>query len=166
LCYNKEQKITITTGSTLTTEVIDRMVNEAKQHTEQDKKNREVIEELNKLEGLIYAVRKTLNENKGKVSDKEVSNIEASLKTAESKLTLKDINVLKSAYSDLTKVSHAFTELLYKESKKDSSSNQDKKTSSVDQNDSNNKDDEASVPNKKEENDSENIVDADFQEKK
>merc|ERR1712039_413336 len=81
---NKEQKITITTGSTLTTEEIDRMVNEAKQHTEQDKKNREIIEEKNKLEGLIYAVRKTLNENRSKVSEKEIKNIEASLKTAES----------------------------------------------------------------------------------
>merc|ERR1711976_1074737 len=97
---NKEQKITITTGSTLTPEEIDRMVNEAKQHTEQDKQNREIIEERNKLEGLIYAVRKTLNENKSKVAEEEVSNIETSLKSAESKLSLTDADALKSAYAD------------------------------------------------------------------
>merc|ERR1711976_460020 len=114
---NKEQKITITTGSTLTTEEIDRMVNEAKKHTEQDKKNREIIEERNKLEGLIYAVKKTLNENRTKISKKEISNIEASISTAESKLQDKNIEVLKSTYADLTKVSHSFTDLLYKESK-------------------------------------------------
>merc|ERR1711976_620695 len=84
---NKEQKITITTGSTLTTDEIDRMVNEAKQHTEQDKKNREVIEEKNKLEGLVYAVKKTLNENKDKISEKELNKINDSLKKAESFLS-------------------------------------------------------------------------------
>merc|ERR1712048_388815 len=44
---NKEQKITITTGSTLTEDEINRMVKEAQKHTEEDKKNRKVIEERN-----------------------------------------------------------------------------------------------------------------------
>merc|ERR1712187_128618 len=106
------------TGSSLTSDEIDRMVNEAKQHTEQDKKNRELIEEKNKLEGLVYAVRKTLNENKSKISEKELAKINESLSNAESRLTSKDITELKSAYTDLTKISHSFTDLLYKESKK------------------------------------------------
>jgi molecular chaperone DnaK len=161
---NKEQKITITTGSTLTTDEIDRMVNEAKQHTEQDKKNREVIEERNKLEGLIYAVKKTLNENRNKVSEKEIANIEASLSTAESNLQQQDIEVLKSAYADLTKVSHSFTDLLYKESKKADESKNSPSTNDV-ENTSNEKDSETVVQDN-ENDDKENIVDADFQEKK
>jgi molecular chaperone DnaK len=162
---NKEQKITITTGSTLTADEIDRMVNEAKQHTEQDKKNREVIEERNKLEGLIYAVKKTLNENKSKVSDKEVTNIEASIKTAESKLPSGDIEALKSAYADLTKVSHSFTDLLYKESKKNDSSNNDT-TSNANNNEGVQDSDTVSKTQNSDANDKEDIVDADFQEKK
>jgi len=153
---NKEQKITITTGSTLTTEEIDRMVSEAKQHTEQDKKNREIIEERNKLEGLIYAVRKTLNENKNKVAEEETKNIEASLSAAESKLQEKNIDTLKSAYADLTKVSHNFTDMLYKESK-NSTPKKEPSTDCVDGKQ------ESKEENKSE---NENIVDADFQEKK
>lgn len=158
---NKEQKITITTGSTLTAEEIDRMVNEAKQHTEQDKKNRETIEEKNKLEGLIYAVKKTLNENRNKVSEKEVANIEASIKTAESKLNIGEIDGLKSAYADLTKVSHNFTDLLYKESKKanenPSSEGANNESAPKDAENTTNNDDDV---------EKDNIVDADFQEKK
>jgi molecular chaperone DnaK len=162
---NKEQKITITTGSTLTTEEIDRMVSEAKQHTEQDKQNREVIEERNKLEGLIYAVKKTLSENKSKVSEEEIAKIEGSLKTAESKLPLKEVEALKSAYADLTKVSHAFTDLLYKESKKDTDSSSNPSSNETN-NDSNEKVEENITKDSVEEDEKENIVDADFQEKK
>merc|ERR1712159_168430 len=65
---NKEQKITITTSSTLSEDEVNRMVKEAQEHTEDDKKNRKIIEERNKLDGLIYAVKKTYNENKSKLS--------------------------------------------------------------------------------------------------
>merc|ERR1712124_1024 len=86
---NKEQKITITTGSTLTEDEVNRMVKEAQQHTEEDKKNRKIIEERNKLDGLIYAVKKTFNENKNKISKDEQNTIEQSIKDAETKLTSK-----------------------------------------------------------------------------
>jgi molecular chaperone DnaK len=80
---NKEQKITITTGSTLTDEEVNRMVKEAQKHTEEDKKNRKLVEERNKLDGLIYAVKKTFNENKEKISSAEQKTIEEAIKNAE-----------------------------------------------------------------------------------
>merc|ERR1711981_146822 len=80
---NKEQKITITTGSTLTEEEVNRMVKEAQKHTEEDKKNRKIVEERNKLDGLIYAVKKTFNENKSKLSLDEQKTVMDSSKKAE-----------------------------------------------------------------------------------
>jgi len=156
---NKEQKITITTGSSLSTEEIDRMIKEAKQFTEDDKKTREVIEERNKIDALIYTVGKTLNDNKDKVEKGEVAVIEAALKDAEVKKNSKDINALKSLYESLTKASHKLTNIVYKNTKEQPKSD-DKK----------NKDDNKSSENTKntenENNDSkEKVVDADFEDK-
>merc|ERR1712232_869808 len=95
---NKEQKITITTGSTLTDEEVNRMVKEAQKHTEEDKKNRKLVEERNKLDGLIYAVKKTFNENKDKISTTEQDTITNTIKNAESALISKDVNEIKTAH--------------------------------------------------------------------
>jgi molecular chaperone DnaK len=151
---NKEQKITITTGSTLTSEEIEKMVKEAKQYTEEDKKNRKIIEERNKLDGLIYAVKKTYSENKTKVSEEERKNIELSIKNAESKINSKNIEDLKKTYEELTKISHKFTDILYKNTKKTapSDSNSNAKNTTSANNEKNKPED--------------NIVDADFKEKK
>merc|ERR1712159_231078 len=111
---NKEQKITITTSSTLTEDEVNRMVKEAQEHTEDDKKNRKIIEERNKLDGLIYAVKKTYNENKDKVSDSEKKTIEDSIKNAESKISSKNLDEITKSHDELTKISHKFTDILYK----------------------------------------------------
>ena len=66
---NKEQKITITASSGLSQSEIDRMVDDAQTHEQDDKKRRELVESRNKLDGLIYSTEKTLKEAEGKVSD-------------------------------------------------------------------------------------------------
>merc|ERR1712083_444726 len=114
---NKEQKITITTGSTLTDEEVNRMVKEAQKHTETDKKNRKLVEERNKLDGLIYAVKKTFNENKEKVSSAEQKTIEEAIKNAEEKVSSKNLNDIIKSHDELTKISHKFTDILYKNTK-------------------------------------------------
>jgi molecular chaperone DnaK len=151
---NKEQKITITTGSSLTKEEIEKMVNEAKVHTKDDKKNRELVEERNKLDGLIYTVQKTLSENKEKVSNDEVAEIEKYLQNATTKVNSKNIDELKSAYEDLTKVSHRFTDVLYKNAaKKDDPKNTAAKNNDESQKDESQKDN------------SEPVMEADFKDK-
>jgi len=147
---NKEQKITITTGSSLTPDEIKRLVNEAKKYTEEDKKNRELIEERNKLDALIYTVNKTLSEHKEKITVDEKNNIETAIKNAETKKMSKDIDILKTTYNTLTTISHRLTDLLYKNKKDSSQKNQKPSTSSND--------------NIKDKN--ETIVDADFKEQK
>ncbi|NRB21989.1 molecular chaperone DnaK, partial [Candidatus Dependentiae bacterium] len=60
----KEQQVTISNSSGLDKSEIDRMVQEAKQHEAEDKKNRETIEKKNRLDGMITEVEKTLKDNK------------------------------------------------------------------------------------------------------
>jgi len=116
---NKEQKITITTGSGLPDDEISRIINEAKTHSEEDKKNRMVIEEKNKLDSLIYSTEKTLKENKEKIEEKDINEIKSSLKKAKEVLQSKELSELKAAYDQLTKSSHAIAEALYKQKQDD-----------------------------------------------
>jgi len=116
---NKEQKITITTGSGLPDEEISRIINEAKEHSEEDKKNRLLIEEKNKLDSLIYSTEKTLKENKEKIEENNITDIKSSLKKAKEVLQSKELSELKAAYDQLTKSSHAIAEALYKQKQND-----------------------------------------------
>lgn len=156
---NKAQEITIRSGTSLSAEEIDRMIKEAKQFTEDDKKTREVIEERNKIDALIYTVRKTLKDNKDKVEKDEIAVIETELKDAEVKKNSKDINELKSLYESLTKASHKLTNIVYKNAKdQPKSAEQDTKD--------NTKSSENIKNAEKERNESkENVVDADFEDK-
>src|SRR5437762_1614093 len=63
----REQKITITSSSGLSKEEIDKMMRDAESHAAEDATKREEIEARNRLDGLIYQMEKTLNENREKV---------------------------------------------------------------------------------------------------
>ena len=63
----KEQKITITATSHLSDDEIDRMVNEAKEHADEDKKQREAIDAKNTADGLVYSTEKLLKDLGDKV---------------------------------------------------------------------------------------------------
>ena len=78
----KEQQITITASSGLSDSEIDRMVEEAETHAEEDKGRRERIEERNKLDSLIYSIEKTLKDNGDKLSDPAKQPVEDALKEA------------------------------------------------------------------------------------
>jgi molecular chaperone DnaK len=110
----KEQRITITASSGLSEQEINRMVNEAKDHAAEDHKRRELIEERNKLDNLIYSVQKTLNENKDKLASDVVQSAESALSDAKAKLDSQDATQVKGAAESLTKISHKMAEELYK----------------------------------------------------
>ncbi|PZN10412.1 MAG: molecular chaperone DnaK, partial [Bacillota bacterium] len=63
----REQKITIKSQGGLSEEEIQRMIREAEQHAEEDRKRKELIEARNQADSLIYQARKTLKEHEGKV---------------------------------------------------------------------------------------------------
>ncbi|MGC8928576.1 MAG: molecular chaperone DnaK [Myxococcota bacterium] len=111
----REQKITITASSGLTKEEIEKKVQEAKLHEEEDKKRRQEIEERNKLDGLVYQIEKTLNENKDKIPQDAKDRVEVALKQAKDVLKEGgDINKIKDAMNNLVSASHSMAEYLYK----------------------------------------------------
>ncbi len=63
----REQKITITASSGLSKEEIDKMMQDAESHSADDARKREEIEARNRLDGLVYQMEKTLNDNREKV---------------------------------------------------------------------------------------------------
>lgn len=111
---NKEQKITITSNSGLSDDEIDNMVKDAEAHADDDKKRREMIEERNKLDNMVYQVEKMLNENKDKISDEAKAPAEEALKAAKEKIDTENIDELKAASEALTQASHKLAEEMYK----------------------------------------------------
>lgn len=111
---NKEQRITITASSGLSKDEINRMVDEAKDNAEEDHKRRELVEERNKLDTLIYSTEKTIRENKDKLPADMVASTESALSEAKTKLDAPDISELKKAGETLSTLSHKLAEEMYK----------------------------------------------------
>ncbi len=110
----KEQSIKITASSGLSKEEIDRMVNDAKAHAEEDRKRREMVEERNKLDTLVYSTEKTLNELADKVSPDVKGAVNTALEDAKKALESNEQDAMKNAFSALEKASHKLSEEAYK----------------------------------------------------
>ncbi len=110
----KEQSIKITASSGLSKEEIERMVNDAKAHAEEDRKRREMVEERNKLDSLVYATEKTMSELSDKVSADVKGSVNTALDQAKKALEANDGDAMKSAFANLEKVSHKLSEEAYK----------------------------------------------------
>ena len=109
----KEQSMTISGGSALPKEDIDRMVKEAEAHAEEDKKRREDAETRNSAEQQAYSIEKLLKDNKDKLPEdvhSEVSEAVAGLKKA---LEGDDIEPVKTAQEKLNSVAQKVGEALY-----------------------------------------------------
>ncbi|MCF6092864.1 molecular chaperone DnaK [Microaerobacter geothermalis] len=111
----KEQKITITSSSGLSDEEIDRMVKEAEQNAEADKKRKEEVEVRNESENLIYTTEKTLKELGDKVDKSEVEKAEQAKDKLKKALEGKDIEAIKSAKEELTQVVQQLSVKLYEQ---------------------------------------------------
>ena len=109
----KEQSMTITGGSALPKEDIDRMVKDAEEHAAEDKKRREDAETRNTAEQLVYQTEKLLADNGDKLSDDikgEVGGAVTELKTA---LEGDDVEAVKAKHSALLTASQKIGEALY-----------------------------------------------------
>ncbi len=115
----KEQKITITAGSNLSEEEIDRAVKEAEQFAEADKKRKEAIDAKNEADSLIFQTEKTLGEIGDKLDPAEKSAVETELNKL--KDIVKDLNAETMTEADVTNVkaaTEALTQEFYKISEK------------------------------------------------
>ena len=114
MATGKTQQITITSSSGLAKDEVERMVNEAKSNADADKKKREVIDLRNQLDGLAYNIEKLLKDNKDKISEGDAKPVEEAIAKARKTAEAEDAAALKSALSELEKVSHKLAEDLYK----------------------------------------------------
>lgn len=109
----KENTIRIQDGSGLSQEEIDRMVKDAEQHAEEDKKRREEQEVRNSAETMAYQTRKFVEENKDKVSEEQQTKVEDAAKAVDEALKGDDVEAIKDAVEKLSAESQEVGKALY-----------------------------------------------------
>ena len=110
----KSQDITITASSNLSDADIDKAIKEAEQYAEEDKKRKEVVDNKNSLDQLIAGIEKVLRESGDKLSAEDKTKLEeATNKAKETYKTANDVETLKSAVEELSKVSNEIFSKLY-----------------------------------------------------
>ncbi len=111
----KEQKIRIESSSGLSESEVEKMVNDAKSHAEEDKKKKELIDLRNQGDQLIYTTEKTLKEHGDKVSEEEKKNIEDGIEKLKSSLQTDQAEIIKQKMDDLMQASHKLAEQMYQQ---------------------------------------------------
>lgn len=116
----KEQAITITGGTALEKDEIDRMIRDAETHANEDAKKKELVETRNLAEGMITSTEKMLDENSEKASEEEKTAINSAKDELKKVLENEDsdIEAIRKSIEELTKASQSFAEKLYAESQK------------------------------------------------
>ena len=109
----KEQSMTITGGTALPKDDIDRMVREAEQYAEDDRRRREAAEAKNRAEQLVYQTEKSLKDYGDKISDEDRSSVESALTNLKEKLAGDDTVAITSATEALQQASYKLAEAVY-----------------------------------------------------
>ena len=98
----KEQSVTITGGSSLPKEDIDRMVREAEEHAAEDKKRREEADTRNQAEQTVYATEKLLKDEADKISEATREAVQKDVDAVKEALKGDDIEAVKTAMATLS----------------------------------------------------------------
>jgi len=114
----KQQAITITASSGLNKDEVEKMVKDAESHSADDKKRRQEVELRNQADTLVYQTEKLLNENREKIPVTEVNAIEGALKEAKQAIESGDTSRIKEKMELLTKASHHLAEIMYQQTSK------------------------------------------------
>jgi molecular chaperone DnaK len=109
----KEQSMTITGGSALPKDDIDRMVKDAEAHAEEDKRRREEAETRNQAETLVYQTEKFVKDNDEKIPAEVKDKVNVAIKEAEESLKGTDIAAIKTAMEKLATESQAMGSAIY-----------------------------------------------------
>jgi molecular chaperone DnaK len=117
LATNKEQKMTITGGTALAQDDIDRMVKDAEAYADEDAKRREAVETRNQADQLIHQTEKLIEESGEQMTEEEKSSVEAA--AAALKEILEDENAetetIRSKMDELIQASQAMATRLYQQ---------------------------------------------------
>jgi molecular chaperone DnaK len=112
----KSQAMTITGGSALPKEDIDRMMRDAEEHAEEDRKRREEAETRNQAESLVYQTEKFIKDNDEKLPADVKDKVNAALGEAQEALKGTDTAAIRAAMEKLATESQALGQALYKDS--------------------------------------------------
>jgi molecular chaperone DnaK len=112
---NKEQKITIKSSDGLSDEEIEKMMNEAKENEEADKKRKEEVDTKNEVDQLLFQTDKTLKDVKGKVSDDEIKKAEDARDALKKAQEANNLDDMKSKKDDLNKIIQDLSVKLYQQ---------------------------------------------------
>ena len=113
MATGKEQSMTISGGSALSKEDIDRMMRDAEQHADEDKQRREEAEVRNNAEALVYQTEKFLADNADKVPADAKSNVEEPLNELKKAIEDNDLGAMKSATDKVAQASQALGAAMY-----------------------------------------------------
>jgi molecular chaperone DnaK len=109
----KEQAMTITGGSALPKEEVERMMRDAEQFAAEDAKRREMAEARNMADNLLYQTEKTAKEHGDKLSTEDRAALDDALAELKEALKGEDVDRIKTASETLTKASHKLAEQIY-----------------------------------------------------
>ncbi|MGC3023101.1 molecular chaperone DnaK [Brevibacterium sp. FAM 24630] len=108
-----EQSMTITGGSALPEEDIERMVREAEEHAEEDKKRREAADVRNNAENLAYQTEKLLTDNADKLPEEIKTEMQGDVDAVKEALKGEDEDAVKTAYDKLVENQQKIGEAIY-----------------------------------------------------
>ena len=111
----KENKITIQANSGLSEDEIQKMVQDAESHAEEDKKMEELVQARNNADAMIHSVKKSLAEYGDKVEASEKEKVEAAIKDVEEALKSDDKATIEAKVQELMTASQKIGEMMYKD---------------------------------------------------
>ena len=115
----KEQSMTITGGSSLPKEDIERMVREAEEHAAEDKQRREAAEVRNSGEQLVYSIEKLIKENDDKLPADVKDEVQADVDSLKSALAGDDDGAVKAAFDTLNESQTKLGQAIYASSQQE-----------------------------------------------
>jgi molecular chaperone DnaK len=109
----KEASVTITGGSSLSKEDIERMVREGEEHAAEDKKRREEADTRNSAEQIVYSTEKLIRENDEKLPEDVKTTVQADVDALKTALAADDIDAVKAAFDKLVESQQKLGEAIY-----------------------------------------------------
>ncbi len=115
----KSQSITIKSSESLSKADIDRMIKEAQEHEEEDKKRKEKVDLHNECENIIFAAEKSIKDLGDEVNESEKQDVEAKIKDLKDALNGDDIDLINSKKEELLKASQNIAVKAYEKAAKE-----------------------------------------------
>jgi molecular chaperone DnaK len=109
----REQSMTITGGSALSKDEIDKMIKDAEQYADEDRKRREAVEARNQADSLVYSTEKFLSENSDKIPSEVKTEVESDVADLKKALEAEDVDAVQTAATKLATSSQKMGAAMY-----------------------------------------------------